>query len=434
MVHPIASSIAGPHMHEFPQFFRIRQKFPRPIVRDLKAAVWDGLTQAGLANRIHAGQSVAITAGSRGIANIATITRHCVDFCKRLGALPYIVPAMGSHGGATGPGQAAVLERYGITPSSMGCEVRSSMEVVEVCHTDEGFTVYFDKHASMADHVLVVNRIKSHTRFCGPIESGLMKMMLIGLGKQHGAQVYHRAIMNYSFDQIVRAVARQTIERCRIVGGLAVLENGYEETAELVGIAARDIEQTEPVLLKRVQGWAPRLPAEKLELLIVDRIGKEISGAGMDTNVIGRKFNDHAAIGEERPDVHTIYIRGLTRTTHGNATGLGIAELCHRRVIEDMDVQATRMNCLTGGHVTAAMIPMDFPNDREALVAAFGLAGMQTREQVPVMWIKNTLHIEEIECSQGLWSQLSSLENVEVLGEPTPLQFDENGDLLERLQ
>lgn len=421
-------------MLEFPHFFRVRQKFPRPVVTDLKASAYAGLNQTGLRDKVQPGQSVAITAGSRGIANIATITRHCVDFCKSLGALPYIVPAMGSHGGATGAGQAAVLARFGITPESMGCEVRSSMDVIEVCRADEGFTVYFDQQAAQADHVLVVNRVKSHTRFCGPIESGLMKMMLIGLGKQHGAQVYHRAIMNYSFDQIVRAVARETIDRCRIVGGLAILENGYEETAELVGIAARDIEQTEPVLLKRVQAWAPRLPADKLELLIVNRIGKEISGAGMDTNVIGRKFNDHAAIGDERPDIHTIYIRGLTQTTHGNATGIGIAELCHRRVIDEMDVQATHMNCLTGGHVTAAMIPMDFQSDKSALTAAFGLAGMQTKEQVPAMWIQDTLHIEEIECSQGLWSPLSQQPDLEILTEPSPLEFDKHGDLLDRLQ
>ncbi len=259
---------------------------------------------------------------------------------------------MGSHGGATDEGQAAVLARYGITPETMGCEVRSSMQTIEVCTAAEGFTVHFDRNASTADHVLVVNRVKSHTRFCGPIESGLMKMMLIGLGKQRGAEVYHRAIMNYSFDQIVRSVARETISRCRIVGGLAILENGYEETAELVGVQPQEIEQVEPTLLKRVQAWAPKLPVDRLELLIVDEIGKEVSGAGMDTNVIGRKFNDHCAIGDERPNIRTIYVRGLTKTTHGNATGIGISEMCHRRVVEEMDVQATRMNCLTGGHMT----------------------------------------------------------------------------------
>lgn len=419
-------------MVEFPDFFRVRQKFPRPVVEHIPSAVFAALQQAGLAERVQPGQSVAITAGSRGIANIATIIRSCVDYCKKLGGIPFIVPAMGSHGGATAEGQLGVLARYGITPETMGCEVRSSMEVVEVCRASEGFTVYFDRHASTADHVLVVNRVKSHTRFFGPVESGLMKMMLIGLGKQHGANVYHRAIINYSFDQIVRSVARETIERCRIVGGLAILENGYEETAELVGVAPRDIELVEPELLKKVQSWAPKLPADKLELLIVDHIGKEISGAGMDTNVIGRKYNDHAAVGDERPDIHHIYVRGLTKATHGNATGIGIAELCHRRVIENMDVETTRMNCMTGAHLTAAMVPIDFPNDQAALHVAFGMAGMLTREQVPAMWIEDTLHIEEIECSQALLPQISVMDHLEVLTPPRPLEFDTHGDLVPR--
>ena len=419
-------------MVEFPSFFRVRQKFARPLVSDLKSAAETALRQSKISERIRPGQTVAITAGSRGVANIATITRHCVDYCKGLGAIPFIVPAMGSHGNATAEGQLGVLARYDITPETMGCEVRSSMDVVEVCQAPEGFTVYFDRNASQADHVLVVNRVKSHTRFCGPVESGLMKMMLIGLGKQKGAEVYHRAIMNFSFDQIVRSVARETIQRCRIVGGLAILENGYEETAELAGVPPQEIESTEPTLLKKVQAWAPRLPAEKLELLIVDRIGKEISGAGMDTNVIGRKFNDHAAVEGERPDIHTIYVRGLSEKTHGNATGIGISELCHRRVVDEMDVPTTHMNCLTGGHVTAAMVPMHFQNDRGALGAAFGLAGMLLPKQVPAMWIHDTLHVEEIECSEVLLPQLKNGENIEILTEPRTLEFDSAGDLIPR--
>ncbi len=418
-------------MQSLPNFFRVRQTFDRPVVTDLQAAVSNGLRASRLAERVKPGQTVAITAGSRGIANIATITRHCVDYVKSLSAVPFIVPAMGSHGGATAEGQLGVLERYGITPQSMGCEIRSSMEVIEVCQASEGFTVYFDRHASTADHVLVVNRIKSHTRFCGPVESGLMKMMLIGLGKQHGAEVYHRVIMNYSFDQIVRSVARLTIDRCRIAGGLAILENGYEETADIVGMSPAEIETVEPTLLKRVQSWSPKLPAEKLEVLIVDRIGKEISGSGMDTNVIGRKFNDHTAIGDERPDIHTIYVRGLTQQTHGNATGVGMAEFCHSRVVEAMDIRATRMNCITAGHVTAAMIPIHYPSDRESLQTAFGLAGMYNADNVPAMWIPDTLHLEELECSQGLWEQVTRLPHIEVLREPAPLQFDADGNLIE---
>ncbi|MFO1064705.1 MAG: DUF362 domain-containing protein [Pirellulales bacterium] len=419
-------------MFDFPEFFRIRQRFPRPREKDLPGAVRRALDTAGLRSRIQPNQSVALTVGSRGIANIATIARHAVDYCKDLGARPFIVPAMGSHGGATPQGQLGVLERYGVTPDSMGCEIRSSMDVIEVCRAPEGFPVYFDRNASEADHVLVMNRVKSHTRFTGPIESGLMKMMLIGLGKQHGANVYHRVIMNYSFDQIVRSVARVVIDRCKVVGGLAILENGYEETAELVGLPPDKIETGEPELLRRVQAWAPRLPADNIELLIVDRIGKEISGAGMDTNVIGRKYNDHSATGDETPSIHTIYIRGLTHETHGNATGLGIAELCHKRLVDEMDEHSTRMNCLTAGHVTAAMRPLDFPNDREALDNAVKIGGMCEPRDLPAMWIQDTLHIEEIECSRVYYSTLQQRDNVEILTGPRPVEFDSQGDLVPR--
>ncbi len=211
-----------------PKFFRVGQSFARPQISDLGVEVKRQLTRIGLEQRVAHGQSVAITVGSRGIANIAKIAKLCVDYFNGLGARPFIIPAMGSHGGATAEGQSLVLSSYGVTEPLMGCPIRSSMEVVEVCQASEGFPVYFDREASRADHVFVINRIKPHTRFAGDIESGLMKMMLIGLGKQKGAEVYHRVIMNYSFDQIVRSVSRTVIERCRVFGGLALLENDYE--------------------------------------------------------------------------------------------------------------------------------------------------------------------------------------------------------------
>ncbi|MEO8272367.1 MAG: lactate racemase domain-containing protein, partial [Aureliella sp.] len=359
-----------------PRFFRLRQSFPRPRVEHVTAAVMSAL--AGCIERDLGNQTVAITVGSRGIAGVAEITRACVDFLKQRRARPFLVPAMGSHGGATDEGQADVLARFGITQATMGCPVRSSMDVAQVATAAEGFPVFFDRLALSADHVLVVNRVKPHTRFAGDIESGLMKMMLIGLGKRQGAEVYHRVIHNYSFDQIVRSVAHEVIKGCRILAGLAILENAYEETAEVVGVAPDEIEAREPELLGRVKSWMPRLPFDRADLLIVDQIGKNISGAGMDTNVIGRKRNDHAAIDGETPNVHNIYVRGLTEATHGNASGIGLAELCHRRVVEAMDRNSTHLNCITAGHVTAAMLPIDFATDRQALVTACQLAGYIT--------------------------------------------------------
>ncbi len=392
------------------------------VMSELGACVQTNLTD----------KRVAITVGSRGIAGIAEITRACVDFLKSRQAHPFLVPAMGSHGGATGTGQADLLARFGITEASMECPILSSMEVDQVAMAAEGFPVYFDRHARSADCVLVVNRIKPHTRFIGEIESGLMKMMLIGLGKKQGAEVYHRAIVNYSFDQIVRSVARTVIDRCNILAGLAILENAYEETAQITAVASDKIEVTEPGLLRQVKAWMPRLPFEQAELLIVDQIGKNISGAGMDTNVVGRKRNDHVAVEGEKPDIHHIYLRGLTEQTHGNACGIGLAELCHRRVVEAMDRHSTQVNCITAGHVTGAMVPIDFASDREALLVACQLAGYVAAEQVTAMWIRDTLSLEEIECSEAFFAAAGQQRTLEILTEPRPLDFDAHGDLIER--
>ena len=413
-----------------PSFFRLKQSFPRPRVRDIASKVHQELSGCALPELV--GKSVAVTVGSRGIANIPQITRAVVDFLKQRGAEPFLVPAMGSHGGATAAAQSDVLARLGITADSMGCPIRSSMEVTQVAQAPEGFPVYFDRHALAADFVLVVNRIKPHTRFIGDIESGLMKMMLIGLGKKQGAEVYHRAIVNYSFDQIVRSVAREVIRRCNVLAGVAILENAYEETAEIVAVAPDEIERREPGFLQQVKAWMPRLPFDRAELLMVDQIGKNISGSGMDTNVVGRKRNDHAAIEGETPDIHHIYLRGLTAQTHGNACGIGLAELCHRRVVENMDRHITQLNCITAGHVTGAMIPIEFETDREALLVACQLAGYIPPAEVTAMWIRDTLSLDEVECSEALWEAAQQHPGVEVLHEPRPLEFDQRGDLRER--
>ncbi|MEZ6077474.1 MAG: hypothetical protein R3C56_17940 [Pirellulaceae bacterium] len=218
------------------------------------------------------------------------------------------------------------------------------------------------------------------------------------------------------------------------MAGLAILENAYEETAEVVGIAPNEIEAREPELLRRVKSWMPRLPFDQSDLLIVDQIGKNISGAGMDTNVIGRKRNDHAAIEGDSPNIHHIYVRGLTEATHGNASGIGLAELCHRRVVEAMDRRATHVNCITAGHVTAAMLPIDFVTDRQALVTACQLAGYVSHEQVTAMWIRDTLSLSEVECSEAFFEMASNRSDIEILNQPSQLQFDEHDDLIERFE
>jgi len=412
-----------------PNFFRIRQVFDRPCVADVSLSTHAAVKASGLVNRVSRGQSVAVTVGSRGISNIAEITKSVVDAILAMRAIPFIVPAMGSHGGATAEGQRQVVHELGITPESMGCEIRSSMNTVEVCQAKEGFPVYIDRHAFEADHVVVVNRVKPHTRFFGPVESGLMKMMLIGLGKHDGALVYHRVIQNYSFDKIVRSVAREVIGRCRIAAGIAVIENGYEETARIVGIPASEIETVEPKLLEEVRHLLPRLPFDHAELLIIDEIGKNFSGTGMDTNVIGRKRNDRAAIGDELPKIHHIYVRSLSDQTLGNGSGIGIAEMCHDRVLSQIDLAKTRINSITASHISAAAIPVSFSNDRQAIETAIGMGGWGEERNYPAMWIPNTLQLEEILCSEFYFRSAMQRSNLEILSSPQPLQWSKGGDL-----
>ncbi len=420
MRHDLASAA-------LPRFFPVTQSFPRPTVDNIVAAVHQQLERLRLEDLT--GLRVAVTVGSRGIASIATITRAIVDWLKDAGATVILIPAMGSHGGATSEGQLGVLQRFGITPESMGCTIQSSMEVVEVCKADEGFPIYIDRFAAEADRLLIVNRIKPHTRFDGAIESGLMKMMLIGLGKKRGAELYHQAIVQHSFDTIVRSVSRQVIERCKVLGGIAIIENAYEETADIVGVPPAEIQEREPELLTHVKNLMPRLPFDHADLLIVDQMGKDISGTGLDTNIVGRKRNDNAAIGDETPSIHHIYVRSLTEATHGNASGIGIADLCHRRVIEQIDLESTRTNCITAGHISGAKVPVDFPNDRAAITTACQLAGLVQPDAIAAMWIRDTLSLTNMLCSEKFLNAAHTADNLTVEGPLAPLRFDASGDL-----
>lgn len=406
-----------------PRFFRVRQKFARPLESEPRSAVLREFEKLKIGLRLKPNQSVAITVGSRGIANIAAITKAMVDFCKQHQALPFIVPSMGSHGGATAQGQEKMLAGLGITEATVGAPIRSSMETVIVSHAPEGFPVHFDRIAASADHIIVANRIKPHTSFAGKLESGLMKMMLIGVGKHEGAIVYHQVIKNYSFDQIVRSVGNEVLQKMPILCGLAILENAFEETALIEGVAPEDFVDTEERLLVQAKQWLPKLPTDDLDILIVDQIGKEISGTGLDTNIVGRKFNDHEARPDETPKIKRICIRSLTLGSKGNAAGIGIAEFCRSQVVQQMDKNATRINCLTSGHITAAMIPVDYPDDRSMLTDAVSTIGMTTPETVKMLWLHDTLHLVELECSEGLLPEIQARADVEIIQPVRPIDW-----------
>jgi hypothetical protein len=416
-------------MSDLPQLFRLRQHFDPLRVVDVEAEVRSQLAALRLEQKVCPGQSIAITVGSRGIANIRQIVKAAVQHFQALGAAPFIVPAMGSHGGATAEGQQQLIESYGVTEAYCGCPIRSSMETIVVCQTAEGFPVHFDRHAFEADHVLVCGRVKPHTDFVGDVESGLMKMMLIGLGKSTGAQVYHRAILDYSFSQIVRSVAGKVLADCRILAGLAIVENGYDETAVIEAVAANEIEQREKQLLILAKKLLPRLPFDRIDLLLVDEIGKNISGSGMDTNIIGRKFNDHAAVEGELPKIRRIAVRGLSEATHGNGIGIGIAEFCTTKCIRQLDLHSTRVNTLTSGHVSAGMLPLDFATDREMIAAALATAGLVEPAATKVVWIHNTLELAEIECSAALLAAARGRDNIEPISELRDWPLDAAGNL-----
>ncbi len=409
----------------FPRMFRVKQRFEGPSLPDIPGAVRETMRPLHLQDKVKPGQTVAVTAGSRGIANIDRITRAVVDELKALGLQPFIVPTMGSHGGATPEGQRTVLEHYGITEAAMGCPIRSSMEVVQIGEV-KGIPVFCDKNAWGADHIAVVARIKPHTDFTGEIESGLFKMMAIGLGKQHGAEHYHRAGHAYGYAEVFPLVGRKVLETARILFGLGIVENGYEETAKVRALLPKDFEGGEKALLQEAKAWMARLPFDILDLLIVDDLGKNISGAGMDTNVIGRPFVQKAL---DRPKIRRIFVRDITPESEGNAVGIGMADVTTRRLVEKINYQAMYMNAITSGVSEGAKVPMTFDTDREAIQVALAMIGLTPPEQARVVRIRTTLHLTEMDVSEALLPEVKANERLSVVTGPAPLAFDSQGNL-----
>jgi hypothetical protein len=412
---------------------RVRQKFDAQRVADVAAETKRQLTAlrlGGGAGKVRPGQTVAITVGSRGIANIAEITKAICDHVRTLAAKPVIIPAMGSHGGGTAAGQREIIESYGVTEEFTGAEIRSSMETVVVDRTPQKIPVHFDRNAYECDHVIVAGRVKPHTGFVGEIESGLHKMMLIGLGKHEGAKVYHRAIIDYSFHEIIQAVAAVVLEKCKILCGVGIVENAYDQTALIEAVPPEKFYDRERELLGLAKQWMPRLPFREIGLLIVDEIGKNISGSGMDTNVIGRKFVGNPDEGRDEVCCTRIFIRGLTEETHGNACGIGLAEFTNRRTVEQMDVNVTTINALTGGHPAAAATPVTFDTDRDVLDAALQTVGLDEPENARVIQISNTLHLSEVLVSEAYLPEASRRSDLEILDGPFEMEFDADGFLL----
>jgi hypothetical protein len=415
-------------MH-YPKFVRIRQFFDQPRIADVAAAVAAQLERLDLGQRVRPGQTVALTAGSRGIANIPTILRAAVDHLKRLGARPFIVPAMGSHGGGTAEGQREIVESYGITEAAVGAPIRSTMDVVPLGPSADGYPVVLDRHAAGADHIGVIGRVKPHTGFHGPLESGLLKMMMIGLGKHAGAIAYHRLLLEKPYDQVVRSVGRTVLAKAPVAFGLAVVENARDETALVEAVSPARFEEREEQLLRRARELMPRLPVHEADLLVIDEIGKEISGSGMDTNVVGRKRSGRTDPGPAgQPVMRTIFVRGLSAHTHGNAAGIGLADFTTRRLVDAMDYRSTVINCLTGGASDAASIPVWFETDREVVDAALDMMGSRAAVDARVLHIRNTLQVNELVMSEPCLAE-PARTRYEPLSPAAPLAFGADGNL-----
>lgn len=412
-----------------PRMLRIRQTLESPTVQNVALEVDRQLAALDLGKIVKPGQTVAITVGSRGIANIAMMTKAIVSHIKDAGGVPVIIPAMGSHGGGTADGQVAILAGYDITEESMGVEIQASMETVVVAETPQGIPVHFDKHAYAADHVLIFNRVKPHTGFVGDIESGLHKMMLIGLGKHNGAKIYHRAIVEHSFGEIIKSVADVVLERCSVIGGLGVVENSKDETGLIRAVEPANFYAVEKELLALSRQWLPGLPFDEADLLIVDQMGKNISGTGMDTNVVGRKYNDNVAMEHDQAKVRRIFVRSLSPETHGNASGIGIADFTTAECVAGIDRKITNINSITASHPNAAAIPLTMDTDRECVEAALQTIGLVEPADAKVIHIQDTLHLEEVLVSEAFRAEVDSRDDLTVIGESCDMQFDAGGRL-----
>ena len=412
-----------PRASEFPRMFRVKQAFQGPAVENVPAAARAALGR--LALPVKAGQSVALTVGSRGIVNIAAIVRATVEHLLDLGARPFIIPAMGSHGGGTADGQRSVLEHYGVTEAAMGCPVRATMDVVQVAEA-LGLPIWLDRYAAEADWVGVINRVKPHTGFTGDIGSGLLKMMTIGTGKHRGAVQAHRANIRLGYERMITGLGAGMLRSGRIAFGLGVVENGYDETALIQAFLPDQLEAGERELFRKARAWMAKLPFEDLDLLIVDEIGKEISGTGMDTNVIGR----HATWFERpftSPRITFILACDTTANTYGNANGIGLADFTTRRLADRIDWEPTYVNALTACSPGGPKLPAVLDTTQEAIAVALSCLGLDRIEDARVVRIQNTLRLAEVEVSAAFGAALAGRVDLTPLGEPTPMTFGPDG-------
>ena len=406
----------------------VRQNFPDRRISDIPAEVQRQLSAAGFGSRVQPGARIALGVGSRGISNIATIVKAVADFWKSQRCAPFIFPAMGSHGAATAEGQAAVLAHYGIHEATMGCPVMSALDVVSLGQTSEGIEAFMDRNAYASDGVMVIARVKWHTDFSGRIESGLFKMLALGLGKFAGAQRYHTYGYKLGIEHVIRAVGRQVLASKKILGGLAILEDAHHNTGQVTAVPSENMEQKEEELLALAKSWMGKIPMP-LDILILDEIGKNISGAGMDTKVVNRSVYGESNPFSEAPRIERIFLRDLSSNSYGNAVGLGMADVIHDRLLAKVDWHPTRINSLTASSPSAIKTPVHFASDRECLERIAPTVGKLDLSKATFGWIRNSLELTELKLSENLLEEIRRNSLLEITGPAEPLEFDEEGNL-----
>lgn len=420
-----------PRVPSLPKMMTVRQRFPQSPPIDISEAV--GRELQTLRPRLKSGARVAVAVGSRGIANLQSIVSHTISSLREAGVEPFVLPAMGSHGGATPEGQIELLGEYGITEDHLGVPILASMETRVVGSWAKGADVHFSAPGLEADGILVVNRVKPHTDFHGKLGSGILKMMVVGLGKRNGASAFHRAANRLGFEHVLRNSAKLILEKAPILGGLALVENQFHETARIQAILPERLEAEEERLFQESAKRMARLPWQDVDLLIVDRMGKNLSGSGMDPNVIGRSVHGYSSLLKDRlkdvPAIRRLFVRSLTPESHGNGTGLGMADFATTRLVESMDRRVTTINVLTAMTVQGGKVPIHFDTDREVIEHALETLALVEGERPRIMRILDTLNLEVLQVSEAYADELRGRDDLECLADWDEMTFDARGNL-----
>ena len=426
LAHPSA------HGYSLPKMVHIRQSFPRPNVENIEEVVAQQLSHVFQPGSIKPGARIAVTAGSRGIQSIDRITKAAIDFLKSKGAAPLIIPAMGSHGGGTAEGQRKLIEHYGITEAAMGAPIHAEVETVSLGRNREGVEAFFSKAAFECDGVLLLNRVKPHTDYKGEIESGLTKICAIGLGKLDGAREFHGHLFRLGLGGSIRSATAKILETGKILGGLAIVENAYHETAHLIGVRTENLFQDEKEILKVAKNLMGRLPFAEIDVLLVDEMGKNMSGTGMDTNIVGRciyGFQPGTAWAAGMPAIWRIVVNDISPESEGNAVGMGLADFITERFLSNINYRFTTLNALTGRAPMAAKTPMVYPSSHTALLAAISTAPQKPGGPV-LAYIRDTLSLAEMFVSEAALDHFLPDSSVEILSPAAELSFDTDGYIL----